>query len=58
VRIASLGARAGPETRPVKSVSLVGASERLRWKQQCDALVIELPASLPTAIASSVGIGF
>jgi alpha-L-fucosidase len=58
VRIASLGARAGLETRPVKSVSLVGAAEPLRWKQQDDALVIEVPASLPTTIASSFKIGF
>ncbi|KGF82901.1 alpha-L-fucosidase [Massilia sp. JS1662] len=58
VRIASLGAKAGLETRPVKSVTLVGAAAPLRWKQQDDALVIELPASLPTAIASSFKIGF
>jgi alpha-L-fucosidase len=58
VRIASLGAKAGFETRPVKSVSLLGATAPLRWKQQDDALVIELPASLPTAIASSFKIGF
>ena len=58
VRIASLGTKAGFETRPVKSVSLVGAAEPLRWKQQDDALVIDVPASLPTAIASSFKIGF
>jgi alpha-L-fucosidase len=58
VRIASLGTQAGLEQRPVKSVSLVGSKESLRWKQQNDALVIDLPASLPTAIASSFKIGF
>jgi alpha-L-fucosidase len=58
VRIASLGARAGLETRPVKSVALVGATAPLRWTQQDDALVIDVPASLPTAIASSFKIGF
>jgi alpha-L-fucosidase len=58
VRIASLGARAGLETRPVKSVSLLGATTALHWQQQDDALVIDLPASLPTAIASSFKIDF
>nr|WP_267877450.1 alpha-L-fucosidase [Massilia sp. PDC64] len=58
VRIASLGMKAGFESRPVKSVSLVGAAEPLRWKQQDDALVIDVPASLPTTIASSFRIGF
>lgn len=58
VRIASLGAHAGLETRPVKSVTLVGTSAPLRWKQQDDALVIDVPASLPTGIASSFRIGF
>jgi alpha-L-fucosidase len=58
VRIASLGTRAALETRPVKSVSLVGSTEALRWKQQADALVIEVPATLPTSIASSFKIGF
>jgi alpha-L-fucosidase len=58
VRIASLGTQAGLETRPIKSVSLLGATTPLRWKQQDDALVIELPASLPSAIATSFKIGF
>ena len=58
VRIASLGTKAGLETRAVKSVSLVGGTAPLRWKQQDDALVIDVPASLPTAIASSFKIGF
>jgi alpha-L-fucosidase len=58
VRIASLGTKAGFETRPVKTVTLLGAKEPLRWKQQDDALVIDVPASLPTGIASSFKIGF
>ncbi|MEO7496441.1 MAG: alpha-L-fucosidase, partial [Massilia sp.] len=58
VRIASLGARGKLETRPVKSVSLVGATAPLRWTQQDDALVIDLPAQLPSAISSSFKIGF
>lgn len=58
VRIASLGKHAAIDTRPVKSVALVGASEALRWKQQDDALVIDVPARLPSPIASSFKIGF
>jgi alpha-L-fucosidase len=58
VRIASLGAKAGLETRPVKSVSLLGATAPLHWKQDDDALVIDVPATMPTAIASSFKIGF
>jgi alpha-L-fucosidase len=42
----------------VKTVTLLGAKEPLRWKQQDDALVIDVPASLPTGIASSFKIGF
>jgi alpha-L-fucosidase len=58
VRIASLGAKAGFETRPVKSVTLLGATAPLHWKQEADALVIDVPATMPTAIASSFKIGF
>jgi alpha-L-fucosidase len=58
VRIASLGKQASVDARPVKSVSLVGAAGALRWKQQDDALVIDVPADLPSPIASSFKIGF
>jgi alpha-L-fucosidase len=36
----------------------VGAAGALRWKQQDDALVIDVPADLPSPIASSFKIGF
>lgn len=58
VRIASLGRKAGLETRSVKAVTLLGSSAPLRWKQTDDALTIELPASLPSKMASSFRIGF
>ena len=58
VRIKSLGRKAGLESRPVKAVSLLGSQTPLRWKQQDDALVIELPAALPSKIASSFRVSF
>ncbi|CAN7242149.1 alpha-L-fucosidase [Pseudoduganella sp. LjRoot289] len=58
VHIASLGKKSVLESRPVKSVSLLGSKAVLKWTQQDDGLVIALPASLPTPIASSFRIGF
>ena len=58
VRIAALGRKSAHETRPVKSVALLGSNAALKWTQQDDALVIALPASLPTGISSSFKIGF
>jgi alpha-L-fucosidase len=58
VRIKSLGRKAGLENRPVKAVALLGSEAPLRWEQQDDALVITLPASLPSKMASSFRISF
>jgi alpha-L-fucosidase len=58
VRITSLGKRAALEPRPVKSVSLLGSSATLRWTQNDEALVIAMPANLPSGISSSFKIGF
>ena len=58
VRIQSLGRKVGLETRPVKAVALLGSKAPLRWEQTDDALVIQLPASLPSKIASSFQIRF
>lgn len=58
VRIQSLGRKAGLETRPVKAVALLGSKAPLRWEQTDEALVIQLPASLPSKIASSFQIRF
>ncbi|WP_218164945.1 alpha-L-fucosidase [Pseudoduganella namucuonensis] len=58
VRIASLGKNSAHESRPVKSVSLLGSKAALKWTQRDDALVIALPASLPSSISSSFKIGY
>ncbi len=58
VRIASLGRAAGKDTRAVKRVTLLGSSQVLSWHQDADALVIKVPAKLPTDIASSFKIAF
>ena len=58
VRIQSLGRKAVLESRPVKAVSLLGSAASLHWEQREDALLIELPASLPSKIASSFRISF
>jgi alpha-L-fucosidase len=58
VRIASLGRKAGLESRRVKAVALVGSKAPLRWEQTDDALVIQVPASLPSKIASTFHITF
>jgi len=58
VRIQSLGRKAGLEKRPVTAVTVLGNAAPLRWEQQDDALMIELPASLPSKIASSLRIAF
>lgn len=58
VRIASLGKKAAHERRSVRSVTLLGSKAALKWQQQDDALVIALPASLPSSMSSSFKIGF
>ncbi|MFS2217597.1 alpha-L-fucosidase [Telluria sp. Tellsp104] len=58
VRIKSLGRNGGLEPRPVKAVALLGSTTALRWEQTDEALVIQVPASLPTKIASSFKIRF
>lgn len=47
IRINSLGMTSGLIESKIKSVSLLGKDTRLKWKQQNDALVIDLPAELP-----------
>jgi alpha-L-fucosidase len=58
VRIESLGRKAGLESRRVKAVALVGSKAALRWEQTDEALVIQLPTSLPSKIASTFRINF
>ena len=43
LRITSLGSTANALGKPVKSVSLLGYSGSLTWKQEADALVVTLP---------------
>lgn len=51
VRITSLGSGAGLLTTPVHSVSMLGSSTKLIWKQRADALEITAPARMPSQIA-------
>ena len=58
VRIKSLGRESHLSDRAVASVRLLGSAEKLVWSQETDALVIKLPAKLPTAFASAFQITF
>ena len=43
--IRALGLDAGFLGKPVQGITLLGADERVRWKQERDALVIDHPGS-------------
>ena len=43
LRITSLGTMANALGKPIKSVSLLGYSGALTWKQEPEALVVTLP---------------
>jgi alpha-L-fucosidase len=58
VSIASLGRAAGHEKRRVRSVRLLGTDKPLTFRQTDAALVIDLPATLPTRHASAFKIRF
>jgi len=47
IRITSLGKSSSIGGRKIKSVSLYGGEDRIKWKQLDDALVIFLPDDLP-----------
>jgi alpha-L-fucosidase len=47
IKITSLGKGSKLADRKVKSVSLLGSNEKLKWKQEADALVISKPVKLP-----------
>ena len=53
VAITSLGRAAGHQKRPVKRVTLLGWQKPLTFRQTDQALVIDLPAELPTRHASA-----
>jgi alpha-L-fucosidase len=58
VVVKALGRQAGHETRPIRSVHLLGAAKKLNFHQADEALVIELPETLPTQFASAFKISF
>jgi len=58
LKIESLGTAAGLETRKVSSVRLLGAREKLTWKQQGEGLSISLPKSRPGDYAYAFRISF
>ena len=45
--ITSLGSASALNDRQIKSVSLLGSEEKLKWKQNSDNLVITKPEKLP-----------
>jgi alpha-L-fucosidase len=47
IRITSLGKNSKVNNKAIKSVQLLGSSEKLQWKQENDALVITKPANAP-----------
>ena len=56
VVIRSLGKRAAYAGGPIRSVRLLGSKAKLAWTQRDDALVVTLPARLPTAHAAALKI--
>ncbi|WP_343329110.1 alpha-L-fucosidase [Polaribacter staleyi] len=56
--IKSLGSNAKITQRTIKSVQLIGSSEKISWKQQDDALVINLPKKIAENQATSFKIIF
>jgi len=48
----------GHERRAVKSVRLLGVAQPLKFQQSDAALVVDLPATLPTRHASALKISF
>jgi alpha-L-fucosidase len=58
VRIRSLGRDVKIAGQAVKTVRLLGRDQPLVWSQEPDALVIKVPASLPTQHAAAFRIGF
>jgi len=58
IRITSLGKRASFTNKKITSVNLLGSRQHLTWKQEDDALVIQVPKNLPSLYSSSFKIGF
>jgi alpha-L-fucosidase len=47
IRITSLGKMSPISDKKIKKITMLGSEEKLKWKQQDDALVITLPSKLP-----------
>ena len=58
VRIKSLGVNSNLSDKSVKSVLLLGNNKKLVWRQENDALVIQIPKTLPSQYSSSFKIEF
>jgi alpha-L-fucosidase len=48
ISIKSLGKSSSLVNNKIRSVSLLGSDEKISWKQQDDALIINIPAELPS----------
>ena len=58
VRITSLGRNATLSDQPVVAVQLLGYPEKLAWAQEAVALIVKLPATLPSTYAAVFKITF
>jgi alpha-L-fucosidase len=58
VRIKSLGQASTLADKPVAEVTLLGSSEKLNWKQEADALVIQPAVHWPSQSAVTFAIKF
>ena len=58
VRVTSLAEGGKLAEKPVKSVELLGSTEKLNWKQEKDALVIQQPKTIPNPEALTYKIQF
>ncbi len=58
IRINSLGSNNKYIDKRIKKVSLLGYSGKVNWTQESDALVVSLPATMPTPFSSSLKIEF
>jgi alpha-L-fucosidase len=58
VRIASLGANAKVAEKAVASVQILGSKQKASWKQEADALVVQVPADVPATAATGFKVTF
>ena len=58
MRITSLGQNAKLAEKAVASVQVLGGKQKLDWKQEAEALVIQVPAGLPASPATGLKITF